>query len=172
MSTARKKDFLIVFMLCAMCLMTVAYASLGRELEIKGTASISGNWDVKITNITPTMTQGAGATASVDANGTVGTIGADLKMPGDSVTYTVTVENNGSIDAKLDSIVDTLTPEYGTAGNPYITYDYSGISANDILEANEAVNFTITVKYVETAVAPKATTASLVFNLNYVQYYK
>ena len=169
MDNRKKKDILIIVMLVAVVCMSGAFAVLSQRLEVSGTSTVKGNWGVEITGITPTATQGMGTSSSASADLTVATFAAELYQPGDSVTYTVTVENTGNIDAKLDSISSKATPEYGTDDNQYITYTYDGIASDSILKAGESISFNVTVQYSSDVVSDTNMTATLTTVLNYVQ---
>ena len=169
MDNRKKKDLLIIIMLVAVVCMSGAFAVLSQRLEVSGTSTIKGNWGVEITGITPTATQGMGTSTSANADLTVATFAADLYQPGDSVTYTVTVENTGNIDAKLESISSKATPEYGTDDNQYVSYTYDGIASDSILKAGESVSFNVTVQYSSDVVSTTTMNATLTTVLNYVQ---
>ena len=169
MNTRKKKDILIVAMVFSLCIMAVAYATLSQKLEVSGVATTKGEWQVEITGIEATATQGQGVSESANSNLTTATFAASLYQPGDSVTYTVTVENKGTLDAKLDSINSTATPEAGTDDNPYIIYTYEGISSGSVLAAGEETTFTVTVQCNPNVKALTNTSANLTTVLNYVQ---
>lgn len=172
MNTKQKKDVLIVVMSVALVFMGVAFAMLSQQLDVKGTITTTGSWDVQITDIQLAATQGSGESGSVSEDGTTASISAELSEPGDSVTYTVTVENKGSIDAKLDSINSVFTPTPGSAENPYITYAYSGIKAGDVLVAGDSVTFNVEIAYELDVTEYKEFTTVLTTTLNYVQNVK
>jgi len=169
MDSRKKKDILIIVMLVAVVCMSSAFAMLSQKLEISGTGEVKGNWSVEITSIAEAATQGTGISQSASANLTVASFAADLYQPGDSVTYTVTVENKGNIDAKLESITSQATPEYGTDDNPYVIYTYDGITSESVLKAGESISFTVTVQYSSEATTVSNMTANLTTVLNYVQ---
>lgn len=169
MDNRKKKDILIVFMLVAVFVMSVSYSMLSQKLEINGTGSVKGNWNVEITSIVESATQGTGVSESASSDLTVASFAAGLYQPGDSVTYTVTVENKGNIDAKLASISSQATPEYGTDDNPYVIYTYDGITSESVLKAGESISFTVTVQYSSEATTVSNMTATLTTVLNYVQ---
>ena len=169
MNTRKKKDILIVAMVFSLCVMAVAYAMLSQRLEVNGTATTKGQWSVEITGIEVTASQGRGASESADSNLTTANFATTLYQPGDSVTYTVTVENKGSLDAKLESINTTTTPELGTDDNPYISAYYEGISSESILAAGDSITFTVTVQCDPNATYILNSTANITTVLNYVQ---
>ena len=90
--------------------LTVAYASLSQNLTINGTAKVAAaTWDIKFLNLTQKSKSGYAAfptSNALTASGTTisGNIGT-LKAPGDSLTYTFDIKNNGSINAKVNSVV-------------------------------------------------------------------
>ena len=132
MDNKKKKDLLIIVMLIAVVCMSGAFAMLNQKLEVRD-GNVEANWNVEITNVVESATQGNGISESVSSDLTMANFAAGLSQPGDSVTYTVTVENKGNIDAKLSSISSTATPGYGTDDNPYIIYTYDGITSESVL---------------------------------------
>lgn len=169
MDNRKKKDVLIIVMLVAVVCMSVAFATLSRKLEVVGTNAVKGKWQVEITDIDATASQGMGVSESVDSDLTVANVSTGLYQPGDSVTYSVVVENKGNIDAKLASIASTVTPNTGADDNPYIIYTYDGITSGSILEAGDKITFTVTVQYSSEATLVSNITANLTTILNYVQ---
>lgn len=113
-----KRNILIAALVFCVFALTVAFAALSSNLTIEGTAKLA-EWDVEITGIEAAYTGDA-----FDEDGmptftaTTATFSTVLVGPGDKATYTITVENKGTIDAKLDAI--TLTPQAG--GSEYIDY--------------------------------------------------
>ena len=170
MDKGKKKDLLIILMLVALVTMGTSYALLSQKVEQKGTGTVKGNWDVEITNVVESATQGNGVSESASSDLTMATFAAGLSQPGDSVTYTVTVENKGNIDARLESITSQATPEYGTDDNPYVIYTYDGITSESVLKAGESISFTVTVQYSNEATTVTNLDANLTTILNYVQY--
>ena len=169
MDNKKKKDLLIIVMLVAVICMSSAFAMLSQKLDVRD-GSVEANWDVEITNVVESATQGNGVSESASSDLTMATFAADLSQPGDSVTYTVTVENKGNIDAKLSSISSTATPVYGTDDNPYVIYTYDGITSESVLRAGESITFTVTVQYSSEATTVTNLNANLTTILNYVQF--
>ena len=90
---------------------SVAYASLSSNLNISGTAKVAtATWNIKFDNMSagsvtgyatlPTTGKFGIQTGSTTVSGDLGI----LKAPGDTITYTFKVKNNGSINAKVNSV--------------------------------------------------------------------
>lgn len=149
MDTRRKKNILIIALLIAVLTMSISYALLSQQLEINGSAKINTKeWNVKIVKVEDIATQGNAEAGSTDHTGTVASISPVFYTEGDSVTYSVTVENQGSIDATLDSITSAVSTTEGT-NYPNVEYEYEGIKATDILKAGDSVKFNVTISYVK-----------------------
>ena len=171
--------------------LTVAYASLSQNLTINGTAKVAAaTWDIKFLNLTQKSKSGYAAfptSNALTASGTTisGNIGT-LKAPGDSLTYTFDIKNNGSINAKVNSVskptltcVSSSTGSATTASTNFckglaytVQYsDGSAISAGQALAANGGSK-DITVKLVNNnnslATEDIKVTASAM-TINYIQ---
>ena len=122
----KKKNMIIGGLLAVVFIMSVGYAAFASQLSINGTASTS-SWIIKITNI-----QEKTKTSGVTNKGTSYTdltanFNCELTLPGDSITYEVTVENQGNIDAALKKVTKTYT------NNQYIQVTYSGLYEGQML---------------------------------------
>lgn len=165
MSEKKSKNIVIIALCITLIFMGVGFAALSQTLTINGTATVTGSWDIKITNIeavegkyahtaiasanlanfaaTSGSKETPATTAPTAVHGVVGglnstnaTFDVDLNEPGDYVIYKVTVTNNGSITAKLNT-TDGITlidnsPEVftggtfeGTAGTGIKLFGYS-----------------------------------------------
>lgn len=93
----------------------VALAAFSTDLYIRGTATVrSSVWNVHFDNLQNVVTKGDYAKeitaptiqTSVDGNllAAIKTYDVELKEPGDSISYTFDVVNEGDIDAKLAAI--------------------------------------------------------------------
>lgn len=134
-----KKNIVIATLAVAVGAMAIGYAAFATTLNINGTATILGEWDVKITGIEFSGTGQAKDGAGTTYNATSATFDCELYAPGDACEYTITVENQGTVKAALDSIA--LSPSSDNA--EYIDMEViAQPSASDIL----AVNGTHTVK--------------------------
>lgn len=174
MSGERKTRGIIIGLLCAIIIfMGVGFAaSLSSILRINGSAEITGRWNVQITNITATNTTGKADAGTPSYTATTATFDATLAEPGDSVTYQITVTNNGNIPAMLNDIVESLD----SAANDAIVYSYGETNPvkNDKLAAGATHTFDVTVTYPENAVDANAPTdeelsKNLTLTLTYIQ---
>jgi len=175
----KHKNALIGGLLAIVFVMAVGYAAFATQLNINGTANITSKWNVYIESITPGTPVGTASnkSATLGEDKLSATFETDLVAPGDSLTYTIEVENSGTLPAKLSSIKfdqshkNTATEE--GKDNRTIIYSYSGIVANDVLPAGQITTFTVTVTYNPTITTQPSTyaekTSTLDMQLNYVQ---
>ena len=134
----------IIMGLCAILLiMGVGYAAFQSQLKISGTSNIATNFLVKITGIEVSSKSG-GAADKPDVttyNDTSATFGTTLQSPGDSITYDITIENQGTIDAVLKTISKT------DASNSAILFETSGVNEGDPLNVGETATMQVKVTY-------------------------
>ena len=180
------KTVVIVGVLIAIIAMSIAYASFASNLSVTGTARIDTNWDVEIKSIVATSTTGqakdnGASTTKVNDGGLSAIFDCTLTQPGDSITYTVTVENKGNINAalktgtyKLVTPDDNLTPsgkENYDAG--LVTFALSGTPATNLGKSGSGSNtttFDVVVTYDGNATtAPTYTSKKAVVELTYEQ---
>lgn len=173
----KKKNILIGALLVAIVLMSVGYAALAQLLTIEGTAHISADWAVEITNIEETAAVGA-TTNKAEATSTSATFDVNLDYPGAYAEYDVTISNNGNIDAILDSITGLET--INAAEPTQIVYSITGVEAGTTEIAakdGETVSTNVAKVRVEWVAAtegaeetvPTTTTKTATINLNYKQ---
>lgn len=87
-----------------------------------------------------------------------------LYLPGDEITYEVTVKNRGKIKAILKKINITDT------SNPAIQFTYSGIKEGDTLSSSAETTFDVTVTYNENVTTqPENLVSNLTIMLDYEQ---
>ena len=164
----RKKRNIIIGALCSLLVfMGIGYAILSQTLNISGIANMKGNWNVKITNMELLSENKTGRAEEVSHSftDTTATFTADLYMPGDSIEYRVTVENQGNIDALLKSITPTTTNK-----SEGIKFSHSEID-NTVLTAGKTITFTMKVEFLEDATSiPNVENVKYNLELVYVQY--
>lgn len=140
------RNKLIIAAVVLVGLASVAYAAYTQVLNVNGTGTAAGDWNVAITSITQTSATGVTENSVPAFDGTSATFDVDLAYPGATATYAVTVTNSGSIPAKLTSLTDLTT--INSAAPSYITYATSGVTAGTtLLAANggtNTINVTVT----------------------------
>ena len=165
MSDRKKRSIVLGTLVGIMLLMIVAYAAFNSQLRINGTSNITSNFAVKITGITSGSIIGGASNASDPTyTDTTASFSTNLTSPGDSITYTITVENQGSIDATLTGI------EVNTGNNDAIVFETSGIEEGDTLLQNETDELVVKVSYSESVTSqPEIATSNITVTLNYEQ---
>ena len=162
------KNILLIILLLVVLGMTIGYAALTQVLNINGTANITASWDIKITNIAEGTLSGATSktAAIVSGDKLSATFDVDLLYPGASATYIITVQNSGTIDAKLESITGIDTAN--TSAPTEIKYSINA-TENEILAKGDSKKYTVTVKWEDSNAIPETKTKSTTITLNYVQ---
>ena len=167
MRDRKKRNIIIGALCCLLVFMGIGYAILSQTLNISGIANMRGNWNVKITNMELLSENKTGRAEEVSHSftDTTATFEANLYMPGDSIEYRVTVENQGNIDALLKSIIPTTTNR-----SEGIKFSHSEID-NTVLTAGKTITFTMKVEFLENATSiPKVDNVKYNLELVYVQY--
>lgn len=158
------KNIIIGILLLVILVMAVAYAGFATQLSVNGTAEIVGEWNVKISNVEATFVSDDCDAGKPEFTSTTATFYAKLLKPGDHITYQITIENAGTIDAILDN--SDFKSEEG--GSPAIDYKVSDLVQS--LPAGEQGTFTIDVIYKEdTTEVPDIKTKTITGILEYVQ---
>ena len=161
----RQRNYIILGLCSILLIMAAGYAAFRTQLTINGTSSITSEWKVLITNIQSNVLSGTPTNATEPTHTeTTATFQTSLVSPGDSMQYDITVENQGSIDAVLESI------EVNTSENEAILFETSGIKRGDKLAAKGSDVLTVVVTYnPEITDQPSNLNATVKVTLNYVQ---
>ena len=170
----KKRTFILSFLILLVCL-SVGFAYLSQVLKVGTSARIGKNtWDVHFANVV--VREG-----SVNGSSTIGsdkisiTSIVELNNPKEFYEIYVYVVNSGSMDAKLENIVNTiLTESQKKYLNYTVTYsDYVVINKNDLLKAGEKETIRVLVEMkdvVDASYLPsEAVDLVLETKLNYVQ---
>ena len=154
MRDRKKRNIIIGSLCCLLVFMAVGYALLKQVLNINGTASITGGWKIRISDIS--VHEVIGTATNIEEKLTYtdseATFGVNLVKPGDKIIYKVTVVNEGSIDAVLS--IDSTTTSHkdikfmNTLASGEILYG-SG-SANGTTKLSEK-EFYVTAEFSESA---------------------
>ena len=164
--TKRKKNNIIIgSLLAVVLLMAVGYAAFSSVLNIQGTGSISSKWNIKITNVEVSNIIGdASDAAGTTFEDLTATINSNLVSPGDSITYDVTIRNDGNIDAVLTDI--NLTE----STNPAISFSTSNLTEGTELKEGEEAILKVTITYNNSVTSqPENASANLNITLTYEQ---
>ena len=160
--------------------LTVAFAALSTTLNIKGSAYLdAAKWGIKFQNLSEPSIVGEASdakTAKIEKDVSINDIKVTLSKPGDGVTYTVDLVNDGDINAKIENIEKTnLTEEQ----QKYITFTVkykendTELKIGDILSKKEVKPLVIKIEYrkdLESSDLPKSAQGiNLSYKLDFVQ---
>ena len=159
------RNYIIAGLCMILVIMGVGYAAFSSQLKISGTSNIASNFLVKITDIQSTVQSGQASDAQTPTHDdTTATFKTNLVSPGDSMKYDITVENQGNMDAVLESI------EINDANNPAITFQTSGIEEGDELQVSQSDVLTVIVSYDSNVTSqPENKESTITVTLNYKQ---
>ena len=160
-----QRNYIIAGLCMILVIMGVGYAAFQSQLRISGTSNISSNFLVRITDIQSTVLNGQASDAQTPSHTeTTATFKTNLVSPGDAMRYDITVANEGSIDAVLNSI------DVNTGENDAITFETSGIKEGDALLKSTTDVLTVVVRYNSSVTSqPESTESTITVTLNYGQ---
>ena len=134
----KQKNMIIAGLLAIVLIMTVAYAAFAQNLTINATTNVNSKWNVRITNIEVERINGKeniSGTATIENAPTFSDTEANfssiLRTPGDSITYSITVKNEGTLKAKVASI--KWVDEFGGEDTNAEKYCMIGQTVNQVL---------------------------------------
>lgn len=163
----KKKNLVLVVLLVLVLAVAGGYALMRQTLTINGTANIDANWKVKITNIAEGTLTDATTDGTPTFTDTSATFSVDLAKPGATATYIVTVANEGSIDAVLESVAGV--EDANNAEPKTVTFSINA-AEGDELNASATKDYTVTVTWDENdTTVPETTSKTATITLNYVQ---
>lgn len=142
----------IVALCIAVAGLSIGYASLNRELNITGTATKSAtSWDVHFKGLSQPTKVGTGNTVTdATLNATTVTVDVSVLKPGDSVTYTFSVENSGDIDAKLNAVPIITGADVALTNDVIVSLthaDGTALAANETLASKTSTELKLSVVY-------------------------
>ena len=145
MHRSKKKRNIIIFSLVGVLLcMVVGYAAFQTRLEIKGTSKVTSNWNILITNVTDGEASGSAENATKPSwKDTSASMEANLYDKGDAMEYDVTIENKGTIDAKLNDILTNLQNSNSDA----VIITFSGYTKGEVLQAGGSKLIHVKIEY-------------------------
>ena len=158
-----KRKIMTITVVLLIFVMSLGYAALSQHMDIDGIAQIDRNWIVKITNVTSAVTN-SGVDNSKVYVGTTVTVDATLPTATSTVTYTVTLSNEGNIPAKLSTIEKIEDENYS------IIYEISGVKESyTILNPGETNTVKVTLKYQSGVENIGNTNKELMLTFNYIE---
>ena len=145
MHRSKRKRNVIIFSLVGVLLcMVVGYAAFQTQLKVTGTSKVTSNWDIEITNVTDgTPTGSAENAVAPDWDKLTASMEANLYDKGDAMEYDVTIENKGTIDAKLNDILTNLENSNSEA----VLITFSGYTKGEVLKAKENKIVHVKIEY-------------------------
>ena len=161
----RTKNKIVIIMCCLIFVMVIGYAAFSTNLNINGTANIASTWKVEFTSIEE-VSKSSGVTVKTapTASGTMATFDVAFTSPGDSIEYDITIKNNGTLDAVIDSIKTTNT------GSDAIKFEVSGVTEGDTLAKQATTKVKVKISYDSSVTTqPTSLSRTLTLNIIYVQ---
>lgn len=165
------KYVVIVALFICILVMGTGFSLFSSRLALRGNANLAhpgGNrWSVEIAGVESEAT-GNAVSRALSYDSLTASFDAVMRTDGDSIKYTISVINRGTLDAELDTFVSDIESE--EIGNSGIIYELSGITKGDVLEAGEITTFTVKVSYdADLVVNPLLTSRKYKLTLSYVQ---
>jgi len=163
----KNKNNIIIGLCAILILMGIGFAAFSQRLEIGDTTVTNSDWNVYIKSAVAGTPVGDATGSAQVVDRASAKLTANLSSPGDSVTYTITVANDGNIDAVLDLI--TLS---ASNNDSVIKYSYAGIEEDEELLAQTETSFTVTIEYDSTKTGTATAEQkqnTLTLDLDYVQ---
>ena len=124
--------------------MVVGYAAFQTQLKVTGTSKVTSNWDIEITNVTSGTPTGSAENAVAPSYDKLwASMEADLYDKGDAMEYDVTIENKGTLDAKLNDIITNLD----NSNNEAVIITFSGYTKGEVLKAKNSKIIHVKIEY-------------------------
>ena len=124
--------------------MVVGYAAFQTQLKVSGTSKVTSNWDIEITNVTPGTPTGSAENAVAPSYDKLwASMEANLYNKGDAMEYDVTIENKGTLDAKLNDIITNLD----NSNNEAVIITFSGYTKGEVLKAKNSKIIHVKIEY-------------------------
>ena len=140
----KKRNIIIFSLVGVLFLMVAGYAAFQTRLEIKGTSKVTSNWNILITNVTAGTPTGSAENAVAPKwDKLTASMEANLYDKGDAMEYDVTIENQGTIDAKLNDILTNLQNSNSDA----VLITFSGYAKGEILKAKSTKIIHVKIEY-------------------------
>ena len=140
----KKRNIIIVSLIGVLLCMIVGYAAFNTELKISGTSKVTSNWDIEIINVTNGKPVGSAEnTVAPTWDALTASMEADLYEKGDAMEYDVTIENKGTIDAKLNDVLTNIE----NANSEAVNITFSGYTKGEILKSKSSKIIHVKIEY-------------------------
>lgn len=166
MNDKNAKVVMVGAIIAMIVIVGVGFALFSENLSINGSGKVTASsWKVKFTNLSSATLVGKAqevVTPTISDEDThIGDYSVTFTNPGDSISYTFDVKNEGTFDAKVSSIVVNTPSCTGTGANATtdaanvcknltytLTYaDGSAIAAEDTLAAGATKSMKLVLTY-------------------------
>ena len=187
----RQKQRIVIGVLCSVIIgLAVGYAVLSQQLNIQGTGSITSDFSIVFTNIEEINQVPASGDWNDFDNGVLGSMGitthdittlqadvtndhqidlnVDMKKPGATGIYEITVENTGKLDGYISDI--TGLDEANASEPTDIRFMLFNFKENQKIRVGEEKKFILIVSWNEAATTIPQTNKSLTLDLTVTQY--
>ena len=180
----KKKNWVVIALCIAIVGMGIGFAALAQNLQINATANITGEWDVRITDVVIGETSGIPAENISTFDGTSATFEVNLPHPGAYIQYEMWVVNNGNIDAILNSITGITAVNSAEPSEIQFTVaienfqgntSFSDVDTNfgSLLNAGSANRLRVRAEWVANpdgeSIIPDEKSKTATINFNYIQ---
>ncbi len=179
MKTERQTKILaLIAIVIAIGGLSIGFAAFSTTLNINGVAQVeASSWEIIFENLSAETVAGTAletTAPTIDANSTtISGFDASLTTPGDSISYTFDVTNNGTFDAEIGTVTVAAPSCTGTGANAAtdaanvcgnltytLTYtDGTAVAADDTLAAGQTRAMKVTLTYSAAATAAQLPTA-------------
>ncbi len=150
-----KANSMVLFLFAVVLLIGVGFAYLNTTLSIGGVVNVeNSSWDIHFENVVVSNGSVAATTQPTISNNTTVSFGVILENPGDFYEFTVDVVNDGTYDAKIDSI--DILPVLTSVQQEYFAYTVkyvngAAIQIDDALNAGDQETIKIRIEYLVNA---------------------
>ena len=124
MKKSRKRNAIVLALIVLLIATAIGYAAFASTLNITGSATANGKWDVHFANASITKSETGNSVEIQDGNGDPATTGETLDVsvrltyPGDTATVTVNVVNDSTCAANLTGFTVNAEDDGGTTLSP------------------------------------------------------
>ena len=162
----KKRNIIIATLACLLIFMGVGYSVLSETIKISSKTNVKGKWNIKITNIL-VETKGLAKYSEPNYSDLSAELGLELYAPGDSVTYTITVRNEGNIKASLSQITSSVDKKYEEA-----IFSTTGMGQGEVLSPNEEKQIVVKSEFDKSATSLPADNLTLNYKIEllFAQY--